>query len=102
MFSDIDLLIKGGFKVKALKTNPRVIDRVNAVNKQLDGNIIIDPRCKGLIEDLEKTCNKEGTRDIDKSNKALTHFTDAFGYFIYREFPTIKPTLGSIKRWYQI
>ena len=98
MFSDIDLLIKGGFKVKALKTNPRVIDRVNAVNKQLDGNIIIDPRCKGLIEDLEKTCNKEGTRDIDKSNKALTHFTDAFGYFIYWEFPTIKPTLGSIKR----
>ena len=98
MFSDIDLLIKGGFKVKALKTNPRVIDRVNAVNKSLDGNIIIDPRCKGLIEDFEKTCNKEGTREIDKSNKALTHFTDAFGYFIYWEFPTIKPTLGSIKR----
>ena len=98
MFSDIDLLIKGGFKVKALRTNPRVIDRVNAVNKALDGNIIIDPRCKGLIEDLEKTCNKEGTREIDKSNKALTHFTDAFGYFIYWEFPTIKPTLGSIKR----
>ena len=98
MFSDIDLLIKGGFKVKALKTNPRVIDRVNAVNKALDGNIIIDPKCKGLIEDLEKTCNKEGTREIDKSNKALTHFTDAFGYFIYWEFPTIKPTLGSIKR----
>ena len=98
MYSDIDLLIKGGFKVKALKTNPRVIDRVNAVNKALDGNIIIDPKCKGLIEDLEKTCNKEGTREIDKSNKALTHFTDAFGYFIYWEFPTIKPTLGSIKR----
>ena len=98
MFSDIDLLIKGGFKVKALKTNPRVIDRVNSVNKQLDGNIIIDPKCKGLVEDFEKTCNKEGTRDIDKSNKALTHFTDAFGYFIYWEYPTIKPTLGSIKR----
>ena len=98
MFSDIDLLIKGGFKIKALKTNPRVIDRVNAVNKALDGNLIIDPRCKDLINDLEKVCNKEGTREIDKSNKNLTHMSDALGYAVHWEKPIIKPTLGSIKR----
>ena len=96
--SAIDLLIKGGFKIKALKTNPRVIDRVNAVNKALDGNLIIDPRCKDLINDLEKVCNKEGTREIDKSNKNLTHMSDALGYAVHWEKPIIKPTLGSIKR----
>ena len=98
MFSDIDLLMKAGFKVKAMKTNPRVIDRVNSVNKALDGNLIIDPSCKGLINDLEKVVNKEGTRDIDKSNQHLTHMSDALGYAVHWEEPIIKPTLGSIKR----
>ena len=98
MFSDIDLLIKGGFKVKALKTNPLVIDRVNAVNKALDGNLIIDPMCKELINDLEKTANKQGTREIDKTNKSLSHMSDALGYAVHWELPIMKPTLGSIKR----
>jgi len=98
MFSDLDIIRRSGFKIKAFKTNPRVVDRVNAVNKALDGNIIIDPKCKTLIEDLEKTCNKQGTREIDKSNKMTTHATDAFGYLIHWEKPILKPTLGSIKR----
>jgi len=98
MYSDIDLLIQGGFKVKALKSNPLVIDRVNAVNKALDGNLVIDPKCKELINDLEKTANKEGTREIDKSNNSLTHMSDALGYAVHWELPIIKPTLGSIRR----
>jgi len=98
MHSDIDLLMKGGFKVKAMKTNPLVIDRVNAVNKALQGNLVIDPSCKDIIQDLEKTSNKEGTRDIDKSNKNLTHMSDALGYAVHWELPIIKPTLGSIRR----
>ena len=98
MYSDIDLLMKGGFKVKAMKTNPLVIDRVNAVNKALQGNLVIDPSCKDIIQDLEKTSNKEGTREIDKSNKNLTHMSDALGYAVHWELPIIKPTLGSIRR----
>ena len=98
MYSDIDIIYRGGFKIKAGKTNPRVIDRVNAVNKALEGNVRIDPRAKTLIEDLEKTVNKEGTREIDKSNKLYSHASDAFGYFVNFQFPIIRPTLGSIKR----
>ena len=98
MFSDIDLLIKCGFKIKALKTNPAVVDRVNAVNRALDDNLIIDPKCKALIEDLEKVVNKQGTREIDKSNKDLTHMSDALGYAVHWEKPIIKQTLGSINR----
>jgi len=99
MYSDIDLLIKGGFKVKALKSNPLVVDRVNAMNKALKGNLVIDPSCSLLIQDLEKTSNKEGTREIDKSNKSLSHMSDALGYAVHWEKPIIKPILGSIKRW---
>ena len=98
MYSDIDLLHKGGFKVKAMKINPLVVDRVNAVNKALDGNLIIDPKCKELINDLEKTANKQGTREIDKTNKSLSHMSDALGYAVHWELPIIKPTLGSVKR----
>jgi phage terminase large subunit len=98
MFSDIDIIRKGGIKVKALKSNPAVIDRVNAVNKALDGNLIIDTKCKALIQDLEKVVNKQGTREIDKSNKELTHMSDALGYAVHWEKPILKQTLGSIKR----
>ena len=98
MFSDIDLLKQAGFKVNVRKSNPPVTNRVNSVNKMLEGNIIIDPRCKALIQDLEKVTNKQGTRDIDKSNKLLTHMTDALGYAIEWEYPIIKPTLGAIDR----
>ena len=103
MFSDIDILKQNGFRVMARKSNPPVVNRVNSVNKMLEGNqlipnIVIDPSCKALIQDLEKVTNKQGTRDIDKSNKLLTHMTDALGYAIEWEFPIIKPTLGAIDR----
>ena len=83
MHSDIDLLRQAGFEVKVRKSNPPVINWVNSVNKMLEGsqlqpNVIIDPKCRMLIQDLEKVTNKQGTRDIDKSNKLLTHMTDAF------------------------
>ena len=97
-FSDIDILKQHGFTVKVRKANPPVVNRVNSVNRMLEGNILIDPKCKALIQDLEKVTNKQGTRDIDKSNKLLTHMTDALGYAIEWEFPIIKPTLGAIER----
>ena len=98
MYSDIDILKQNGFNVKVRKSNPPVTNRVNSVNKMLEGNIIIDPRCRALIQDLEKVTNKQGTRDIDKSNKLFTHMTDALGYAIEWEYPIIKPTLGAIER----
>ena len=97
-YSDIDILKQHGFTVKVRKSNPPVVNRVNSVNRMLEGNILIDPRCKALIQDLEKVTNKQGSRDIDKSNKLLTHMTDALGYAIEWEFPIIKPTLGAIER----
>lgn len=91
LFTDHDILRNEGFKVIAKRTAPAVIDRVNSTNKIMD-SCIISPKCRGFIRDLEQTVNKEGTREIDKSNKDLTHFSDGFGYFIDFEYPVRRPT----------
>ena len=101
--SDFDILKMNGFKIRMGNRNPLVVNRVNSVNKMLEGsqlqpNIVIDPRCKELINDLEKVTNKPNTRQIDKSNALLTHSSDALGYFVSYLFPIIKPTLGAIGR----
>tara|TARA_Y100001938_G_scaffold126577_1_gene178655 strand:- start:1015 stop:2286 length:1272 start_codon:yes stop_codon:yes gene_type:complete len=94
-FSDISIIRKNGFIVNVAHINPRVINRVNAVNNQFSkNNIGIDKSCKLLIKDLEQVTNKEGTREIDKSNKNLSHLSDAFGYFINWEYPVSKPMIG--------
>jgi len=96
--TDHDILRQSGFKVIVKPKAPRVIDSVNAVNKMLEKEVIIDPRAKGLIIDLEQTVNKQGTREIDKSNKERTHFSDGFRYYIDMKHPIIKPQYGSIPR----
>ena len=98
-YSDIDIVRRNGIKVNVAHINPRVVNRVNAMNKQLaDNNVIIDTSCKELIGDLEKVTNKQGTREIDKSNKNLTHMTDALGYGVTWEFPVVKPSIGTSDR----
>ena len=92
--TDHDILRDEKFIVRVKKQAPRVVDRVNAVNKIFD-NCIIDPRCKHLIRDFEQVVNKEGTRDIDKSNHELTHLSDGFGYFVDYEYPIRKPATKS-------
>jgi len=98
LYTDHDILRQGGFEVRVKPKAPRVTDSVNAVNKAFEKDVIIDPRCKGLITDLEQTVNKEGTREIDKSDKQRTHYTDGFRYFVDFEMPIIKPLMGSINR----
>ena len=96
-YSDIDIL-RRHFKVRVKHINPLVVNRVNAMNKALQDNLIIDPSCQDLINDLERTVNKPNTREIDKSNKELTHLTDALGYSVEWEYPAVKPKLWSVDR----
>ena len=96
-YSDIDIL-RRHFKVMVKHINPLVVNRVNAMNKALQDNLIIHPSCQDLINDLERTTNKPNTREIDKSNKELTHLTDALGYSVEWNYPTIKPKLWSVDR----
>ena len=99
-FSDIQYIAKANFLVHVRHTNPLVINRVNSMNNNLGkGNMIIDPKCEGLIRDLEQVVNKEGTREIDKtSNKNLSHLSDALGYYCNTKHPSIKPLIGTQDR----
>ena len=80
--SDHHILQEAGFNVQYTR-NPLVFDRVNNINRLLmDGRIIISPKCKKLINDLEKVSWKDGQLD-QKSDKMLTHITDALGYLCW-------------------
>ena len=73
------------------KKRPPIAERVNAVNRLLltasgDVRMYIDPKCKHLIDSLEKVVYKPGGRDIDKTGN-VEHSADALGYPIHRRFP---------------
>jgi len=88
--SDFDLLKEAGFKVH-WSFNPLVYDRVVNINLLFtQDKIIIDPKCKKLINDLEKVSWKDNQLDQKGANKMLTHISDALGYGCYKLMPLNK------------
>jgi hypothetical protein len=77
--------------------NPLVRDRVNCVNARLrnqagESRLLVHRRCKHLIEDLERVhwkndAHGNGCNEIDKSDPARTHASDALGYMLASQFP---------------
>ena len=62
---------------------------MNAKLRSADGerSMIIDPKCKELIKDLEQVVYKDGTTVIDKeADSRRTHLSDALGYLLWQEF----------------
>ena len=98
--SDIQIFREKGInRIIYHKKHPFIADRVNAVNSMLrsaDGTIRlrIDRKCKKLIEGLEQTIYKPGTREMDKS-QGTDHSPDALGYPIEYLYPLRKiPLIG--------
>lgn len=88
--SDHQILKDNGFVINFTR-NPFVTDRVNNINRLLrDGKIIIHPRCKKLINDLEKVTWKNDDLD-QKTDKMLTHISDALGYLCWSMDPLSSP-----------
>lgn len=84
--SDFDILKEAGFTIVST-INPFVNDRVNNVNRLFNSNeIIINSKCKKLIGDLEKVVWKDNKLD-QKSDKMLTHISDALGYLAWKLKP---------------
>ena len=79
------------FRNEALTSNPGVRVRVNNTNRMLRNvcdeiNVMIDPRCKELILDLEEVSYDAMTCEINKSkDRNRTHLTDALGYLLWKE-----------------
>lgn len=75
--------------------NPR--DRHAAVNARCvtaDGrhHLVIDRSCVHLVADLERVIYA-ANGDVDqRSDPNLTHISDAFGYWVHREWPAVKPS----------
>ena len=89
-WTDHDLLKRENFKIKVKRAAPSVVDSVNSVNNAMK-TIKISSNCKNFILDLEQVTNVEGTREISKKDKNLTHFTDGFRYYVDFEHPCRKP-----------
>jgi PBSX family phage terminase large subunit len=91
--SDFDILKQSGFTIENT-FNPFVGDRINNTNRLLaSGRVIIDPKCKKLINDLEKVVWKDNKPDQSGANKMLTHISDALGYGLWKLEPFAKPDL---------
>lgn len=76
------------WRMRVAGSNPPVVDRLNAVNDALCDqggrpHILIHPRCKRLIYDLQNNRLSEDGTDVDKSDKDRTHAGDALGYWVY-------------------
>ncbi len=80
--SDFDILKQAGYTIK-YKQNPYVTDRVTNANRLFtDNRIVVDPKCKKLINDFNKVSWKDNKLD-QKTDKSLTHMSDAATYGLW-------------------
>lgn len=93
-------LKKAGFDVDINigRSNPRVSDRVAAVNARLEDSngtrkLFIAKSCKRTLVDFERTAFKPGTRELDKGDETRTHHSDAIGYRIHKQWPVRGPEI---------
>jgi len=92
--SDLSLLKKGGFIVKAQNSNPQIADRVNCVNVLLLANRLkVSAKCKYLIKSLEQQVYDK-TGKPEKGIGGISDVSgpvDALGYAI--------TYLSPLRRW---
>jgi hypothetical protein len=73
-------------------SNPSVRQRVELMNAKLcsaggEVELVVSPRCKELIRDLEEVTYVPGTLVVDKDrDPSRTHLSDALGYLVWQEF----------------
>ena len=86
--SDFKILKDAKFEIMNVR-NPYVKDRVNNLNRLFEhSKIIIHPRCKKLINDLDKVSwNENNDLDQKGASKLLTHISDALGYVAWKLYP---------------
>ena len=102
--TDLSILQNAGFEVRVRNHHAAVRDRINAVNSRLlskDGQrrLYVDPKCKKVIESLERHTYKEGTSQPEKDG-GFDHMNDALGYAVEYLFPIRKANAPQApQRW---
>ncbi len=97
--SDHEIMKQKGFEIVPTM-NPFVRDRTNNANRLLsDDRIVIDPRCKKLINDLSKVVWKND-KIFDGQDKMLGHISDAATYGFWKIDPIgiVKLSFSEIPR----
>ena len=85
------------YKFIRKKANPIILDRINAVNtmlKSADDTVrlrVDDMKCPELVKDFKKVkfdidSNGKSSGQLDKSDSARTHVSDALGYMVEFNF----------------
>ena len=93
--TDHTILRNALFTVKAPHSHNAVRDGINAVNAKLRSStgvttLFIDPKCKYVVECLEKQVYKEGTSIPDKDS-GFDHMNDALRYMVDYLYPIRQP-----------
>lgn len=88
--TDISILQNAGFGVQVRNAHTPIRDRVNSVNAKLkntngERTLFVDPKCKQIINSLEKMVFKPGTSVVD--NDGNEHMADAVGYLVDFLYP---------------
>jgi hypothetical protein len=104
--AELQPVFRDRLRIRVPSANPPERARVNAVNSRLmsaSGEIrmMVDPmRAPNVVRDLEGVrLLKGGSGEIDKrANPALSHISDAAGYYLVREFPIVRAS-GGMVRW---
>jgi len=92
--TDLSILQNGGFVCKVPARHMAVRDRINCVNSKLCSaagirGVVIDPKCKNLLNSLAKHTYKEGT-NLPTKDEGWDHMNDALGYLISFLYPINK------------
>ena len=102
--TDLSILQNAGFTVKVPHAHNPVRDGVNAVNSKLLNSLgarsfFVDPKCRRLIECLERQNYKPGTTQPDKDS-GYDHLTDAVRYYFDYVFPVRRDVVAQApQRW---
>lgn len=91
--SDISILRKSGFMIRAAHSNPAVKDRILAVNGALSSgkvkvNALACPQTARCLE--QQAYGRNGEPDKKSGHD---HLNDAFGYTVAYEYPITRPVL---------
>ena len=92
--TDLSILQNAGFAVKIKNKHSAIRDRINAVNSMLSTaegvrRLFVDPKCKQVINSLERQTYKEGTSQPNKDD-GYDHMNDALGYMVEALYPIRK------------
>jgi hypothetical protein len=104
--TDNIILRNAGFIVKVPNSHTPVRDRINAVNSRLCNaggvrQLFISPKCKYMIECLERQTYRENSSQPDKDS-GYDHLNDALGYAVDYLFPVrrnVDPDAMRPQRW---